>query len=647
MSKTVTKTHHSPSSLPPVKDEFEQMIERLTFIQHDLIRRWAEVKSEFGDLDEQAGDCARNLVHYVALRRHDLRRLQNDLARHGISSLGRSESYVIANINRVLKLLHRIIQRPFYLPPGCEKELSLDEGRSILKNRTDRLLGAEPPHRKVRIMVTLPGEAADDYGLVRDLLAGGMDCARINCAHDRPAVWQRMVENIRRAQAETGRGCRICFDVAGPKLRTGALEDGPRVLNWKPAKDVFGRVLEPAKIWLTPLESPEPSPSSAAARITLPLDFLERLRAGDKIKLKDARGARRTVTVKEIVGNSLWAECYKTAFISPETKFKIAHLHPKPSARPVNIPPREQFIALQKGDTLVLTKSQVPGRPARPSANGACVDPARIPCTLAEVFGYVKPGENIWFDDGRIGGIIKAVSPDEILVEITTAGATAQKLRADKGINLPDSDLRFPSLTAKDTADLEFIVRHADIVGYSFVRSAADVVRLREKLKELDGGNLGIILKIETRRAFDHLPEILLAALSSPAAGVMIARGDLAVETGFERLAEVQEEILWMCEAAHLPVIWATQVLENLSRDGVYSRAEITDAAMAERAECVMLNKGAFVVEAVRTLDDILMRMQPHQDKKRSMLRRLHLAETFFDVKNRSESIEKPGADSL
>jgi len=117
--------------------------------------------------------------------------------------------------------------------------------------------------------------------------------------------------------------------------------------------------------------------------------------------------------------------------------------------------------------------------------------------------------------------------------------------------------------------------------------------------------------------------------MRSRAVGVMIARGDLAIECGYQRLAEVQEEILWICEAAHMPVIWATQVLESLAKTGVPSRAEVTDAAMGERAECVMLNKGPYIVTAVRILDDILRRMQSHQEKKRSMLRKLHVASAF------------------
>jgi len=285
---------------------------------------------------------------------------------------------------------------------------------------------------------------------------------------------------------------------------------------------------------------------------------------------------------------------------------------------------------LRAGDTLVITRSLKPGRPATCDSRGRVLTPASIGCTLPEVFEDVRSGERIWLDDGKIGGLIERVEPDRVTVKIDHALARGEKLRADKGINLPDSALKLAALTAKDIADLEFVVRHADMVSLSFANSASDVELLQEHLKRLDGEKLGIILKIETRRGFECLPEMLFKALHSTRCGVMIARGDLAVECGFERLAELQEEILWICEAAHVPVIWATQVLENLAKEGAPSRAEITDAAMSERAECVMLNKGPHVCEAVQVLDDILQRMQAHVTKKRSMLRELKLARRFL-----------------
>ena len=144
------------------------------------------------------------------------------------------------------------------------------------------------------------------------------------------------------------------------------------------------------------------------------------------------------------------------------------------------------------------------------------------------------------------------------------------------------------------------------------------------ELDQRGAGDIPVVAKVETAQAVRNLPEILLTALPRRPLGVMVARGDLAVEIGPERLAEIQEEILWLCEAAHVPVIWATQVLESLARKGTPTRAEITDAAMGVRAECVMLNKGSYICRAIETLRDIMQRMNAHQYKKTARLRALH-----------------------
>jgi pyruvate kinase len=150
-----------------------------------------------------------------------------------------------------------------------------------------------------------------------------------------------------------------------------------------------------------------------------------------------------------------------------------------------------------------------------------------------------------------------------------------------------------------------------------------DVYDLRDALKKLGVPDMGIVLKVETQEAVHHLAQLLVAGLELPSVGVMIARGDLAVEVGFERLARVQEDILCLCEAAHIPVIWATQVLETLAKSGLPARAEITDAAMGHRAECVMLNKGEHVLDAVKTLAHLLQAEEPHHVKKREVFREI------------------------
>ena len=245
------------------------------------------------------------------------------------------------------------------------------------------------------------------------------------------------------------------------------------------------------------------------------------------------------------------------------------------------------------------------------------VEPAGVGCTLPEIFRDVRPGERIFFDDGKIAGVIREVQPGSLLVEILSAAGGTAKLRSEKGINLPDTDLKLPALTDKDLQDLEFIAQHGDMVALSFVQRPEDIEQLNRELSRLKAERLGTILKIETQRAFRNLPQLLLTAMQQPPVAIMVARGDLGVEVGFERLSEVQEEILWICEAAHVPVIWATQVLESLAKGGMPSRAEVTDAAMGSRAECVMLNKGPYIHRAVQFLCDVLRRMQAHHEKRR------------------------------
>ena len=140
---------------------------------------------------------------------------------------------------------------------------------------------------------------------------------------------------------------------------------------------------------------------------------------------------------------------------------------------------------------------------------------------------------------------------------------------------------------------------------------------------------LGIILKIETQEAFKNLPSILLKAMENYPIGVMIARGDLAIETGWKNFAIIQKEILKICDAAHLPDVWATQVLENLTKKGIPTRAEITDVAVAQRAECVMLNKGPYIDRTVKMLDKILTKMQRIQKRKGKLLPTLEFNENL------------------
>lgn len=561
---------------------------------------------------------ARNMVHYWAIRQHDLRDVQSRLTAYGLSSLGRSEPHVQATLLAVRSAISAMLgESP---PTPLRADGANDLGDGLLRLRTQGLFGPDPEHRVTRIMVTLPSSAATDPVMVRRLVERGMNVARINCAHDDADAWRSMARHVRQAAEAVGRSCLVAMDLAGPKLRTGPLEPGPRCVKLRPRRNELGEVTAPARAWLTTVEDPLDPPDAAMTSITVPMQWLDRRHDGDRLRLHDARGSRRTLvlegrTRKPTGGIGFVVVTEKTTYLATGTVLTV-----KGVDNPTDVgelPPTERRLILHVGDILELTRDCSP----------AALTSGRFPhigCTLPQIFDCARVGEKVMLDDGRIGGEIVSVSPDVLGLLIEHAADEGSRLRAGKGVNVPDADLPISALTDKDVTDLATVCELADLVEISFVRSPSDVLRLLEELRRLGNDSLGIVLKIETRQAFEHLPQLILVAMQRSRVGVMVARGDLAVECGYERLAELQEEILWLCEAAHLPVIWATQVLEQLAQTGHPSRAEVSDAAMSERAECVMLNKGPHVDDAVVALDDILRRMADHHYKKISLMPSLH-----------------------
>ena len=421
------------------------------------------------DIEQPAfAGSADNLAYYLALRHHDLRDVQRELMRHGLSSLGRLESRVLVTLNTVETALEALLlgtALPADWPAPGEVFF---HGEALLHENTHALLGGSANSSVGRILVTLPTEAAHDPGYMLNIAQCGADVVRINCAHDSVDTWAAMIANTRKAAESVGRHIPVLMDIAGPKFRIGKVEVG------------------------------------------------ERLVAGDWFRLVRHASAFTNDLVLEAV------------------------------------------------------------------------------CEPADVLAHLAIGTEVAFDDGKLGGVIEACQQDRVVVRVQRTQLKGFKMKPERGLTFPRSELHLDPLTPKDLADLDFVAMHADMVGFSFVQSADDITRMQHELarRRPDWQRLGIIAKIETAQAVTNLPEIIVRAAGRQKFGVMIARGDLAIAIGFERLAEMQEEIMWLCEAAHVPVIWATQVLEEMVKSGLPTRGEMTDAAMAGRAECVMLNKG-------------------------------------------------------
>jgi pyruvate kinase len=292
---------------------------------------------------------------------------------------------------------------------------------------------------------------------------------------------------------------------------------------------------------------------------------------------------------------------------------------PKIRGRILGAGRREGKIRLSKGQEIMLADCN------------SDYDPLKviIGVDTPHVVEHLQTGSRVLFDDGIIEAEIISNDRGIAILRIIRASAKKNELKENKGINFPGTNLHLPALTDRDHSVLPFICQHADLVGYSFVHHPSDITELQKAIAS-EQKKPYIILKIETAEAVMNFPSLLIQGMKDEVFGVMIARGDLAVEIGFERLSEIQDELLWVSEAGHVPVIWATQVLETLNKSGIATRSEVTDASHSSMAECVMINKGDYVVDVTKTLKDILQRSGAHHVKKRYALRPMQMALSFF-----------------
>jgi len=565
--------------------------DQLEHILAAMVRIEQEEHGSLAAVDPRYRASARNLLHFIAFHRHRHPGLELALRQRGLSTLAGCDPHLQHTLRAVLGWL-----RPAPSGPGSLDGPDRQQGERLLQDHCDLLFGLAGSRDGTSIMVTLPAAAAQQPGLIRDLVQAGMGIARINCAHDDPATWRALVAGVRQACAVTGRDCRIAIDLAGPKLRTCGLPALEGVIDGRPQRDRLGRLIRAFRLLVT---DDAPAPANLPADVlVLPVEGegLEGLQRGDRLRGRDASGRWRELVVLDPAADGIGMSCNQRCRFIRGLRFQQEGGSAWLELAELPAAPGE--LLLRQGDELRLT--------AIPTG-----EPDAVACSLPEVFACLREGERVLFDDGRIEAVIHSVSPAELGLTITHTRARGSRLRNDKGINFPDSTLTVPALTAKDLDDLAFATEHADLLSYSFVHSPADIEALELALRRAGREDLPVVLKIETRRAFLDLPRLLLAAMRRPApVGVMIARGDLAIECGWEALAEIQEEILRICAAAHVPCIWATQVLDAMARTGMPTRAEITDAAMGARAEVVMLNKGPNITATVRTLREIVGRIR-------------------------------------
>lgn len=235
-----------------------------------------------------------------------------------------------------------------------------------------------------------------------------------------------------------------------------------------------------------------------------------------------------------------------------------------------------------------------------------------------ELHSDVNPGDSILLDDGLIELAVRSIKDKDIICEVIVGGEISNR----KGVNIPGVDLNMPYLSEQDKKDIIFGIKEGfDFIAASFVRSAADVLEMREFLHEHGGDDIIIISKIENAQGVDHIDEIL-----SVSGGIMIARGDMGVEINFELLPQIQKLLIQKCYQAGKMVITATQMLESMINNPRPTRAEATDVANAiyDGTSAIMLSgetaAGKYPVKAVQTMVRIALSTEDHINYKNRFL---------------------------
>ena len=348
------------------------LVETLESLHAEMRRRYTDAAGALERVLPSHRLSAANLIDYLTLRHFDMREIQESLAQLGLSSLGRAEEHVITTLERVINNLHVLAGDD--RGRQTESAVSFQEGQRILAMNSLELLGPNRPGRPARILVTMPTEAATDYGLVADLMARGMDCARINCAHDTPEEWRAMAGNVRRAAATCGRRCRVLMDLPGPKLRTGPILSGPRVIRLRPTRDALGRVVAPARAVFVEGEQVRRATDLPEGAALIPVDreWLAELAPEDRVTLTDTRGAHRAATVTNVTDLGATVEFTDTTYVATG----VLLVGPRDRETTVGLLPAfEQSIILHRGDVLTLTQDLSPVSP--PAMRIGCTLPTR------------------------------------------------------------------------------------------------------------------------------------------------------------------------------------------------------------------------------------------------------------------------------
>jgi pyruvate kinase len=565
--------------------ELESILDSLIKLKDDIKTSNSELKS------------IQNLQHYLNLRKYDLKTVQNLLTKNGFSSLGRSQSYILYQINKNILNISKLLNKEVNFDEVDENSITFDESKELINER--REIFGDLTH-KTKIMVTLPSEASNEPSLIKNLIKNNVSILRINTAHDDSDSWKKMADFIHKENELQNKNTKIYVDLAGPKIRTGKIEQ-----VFIPFK--VGSKYKDYEVELFPYNN---DTNNVTNLLSFVIDEEVYKKALKKEELTILSEDKSILCKVETINDRAFIKIDKKVLIDKNSIIKSG----KYQSKLYNLEKSPEELRVFIGDEIIIS-NDILGQNSYRYNNK--LYKSIISCTNKEIFDYVKLDDCIFIDDGKIEVKVIEKSDIGLICKVLISKDVGSVIKEEKGINFPHTNLEIPAITEEDKKAFESIVGFADIIGLSFAQTKEDVYTLQNMINDK---NIAIVPKIETKKAFNNLEDIIKALQEKDKFGIMIARGDLAIEVGFENLPFIQKEIFDICEASHTPVIYATQILESKMKKNVPSRAEVIDVSVASRADCIMLNKGPFIIDTLQILNNILHKMHNMFQKDREIL---------------------------
>ncbi len=625
MKTRTVKIKRAPTKDPWKKRELKALLAEVEAIGSALRHLDDDATRAIAEAHRDCRASARNLLQAVAYRRetsrqNGLRDLNDRLEALGLARLEPWETAALATIRAIRAILHHL--RGQSAPQPSIDAVGHLDGRRLLERRGEALLGPAAEPSSPRIFATLAAEtdgraaleatalrrqnlnrpAASARDSITELTAAGTSGFYLDATRAVAKDLQDLAEQVRSKGDALQRPQRLLVGLSGPPIETGELSQGSAVLRFEPRRNQLGKLLSPARLWLTAEDRSEAPLQPVEAVLPVSTKLLRKIQTEDRVCFKDARGRRRALRIRGAGRSGCLAETDQTTYIEAGTALHLERKGKLIAKGNVGTLPRiVRPLELFPGDPLILTRVPLPGRPAL-SDGGFLRSPARISCTSPEVLDRVKAGERVIFGDGTLTGTVDSVTGEGLRIILLEAEAQGSRLVSGVAIRFPDSALGVAAFDSENTVAVAFAARHADAVALHGVERPEDVLALGQALDDRDGQQVAIVLGIESRRGVAALPRLLLAALRRPRAAILASPEALALEYGPTRLEEVLAEIRWLSRSAQLPLITASPALDRLARREILHPAELRDAVSQAPVEGLLIGDGQSQPEIIRRL---------------------------------------------